>query len=196
MHDPTACGPASGNPYCDKSNDDPLQCIPVTDYTPNFPDDPFSVEVGDWSNKYGKMEYVSYGAGSGSFNLSDASFYEVATYDVEGLSVVFHCNDGSRAFCAPFQLVSESAVVYEAPPNQRSSESVVAKFDVLSDDSIITLSPDNSGTISVVLDTSSLNPASVGCANFEYGIFERLGSSSVFINSSFHSFHSFNDSIH
>ena len=116
MHDSTACGPASGNPYCDKSNDDPLQCIPVTEYTPNFPDDPFSVEVGDWSNKYGKIDVSS--TGSGALVRTNGSFYEVATYDVEGLSVVFHCDDGSRAFCAPFQLVAGSKSVERPPPNQ------------------------------------------------------------------------------
>ena len=114
----------------------------------------------------------------------NGSFYEVATYDVEGLSVVFHCNDGSRAFCAPFQLVAQSESVEIPPPNQLSETPVVARFDVFGDDSRIIIYPDYTGPLSIRLDLSSLSPESVGCDSLDIGIFERPKFSSVFTETS------------
>ena len=50
---------------------------------------------------------------------------------------------------------------------------MVAKFGALDEDSRIILYPDYAGPMSIRLDTSSLDPKSVGCDTFEIGIFDR-----------------------
>lgn len=99
-HSQIACGKHSDNPFCDKTNEAPASsaCIPVNAYSPNYPADPFSVEVGDWSGKYGLLKLPK----NNKIWKTFSSFYEVMSKDVRGFSVVFHCNNGARAFCAPF----------------------------------------------------------------------------------------------
>merc|ERR1712241_374119 len=109
-YDPwNACGPASGSAYCDKSDDlsgdMTASCVPASDYSPNFAEEPFSAEVGDWSGKYGVLELDA----DNEIKYDFSSYYEVMSAEMAGLSVVFHCNGGSRAFCAPF--VASSADV-------------------------------------------------------------------------------------
>eukprot|EP01084_Bolivina_argentea_P060033 109670_1 len=165
-----ACGSASGNQHCKKATStEATKCIDVADYSPNYEADPFSAEVGDWSGKYGVLA-------PGTDNLITAtftSFYEVYPDDqLADLSVVFHCNSGTRAFCAPLEL-STTAVTESVVP-QETSQTVVALFDVLSDDSEIRLSP--TGGVSITFDATNIEftEETFGCSEFEYGIFEAV----------------------
>ena len=97
-----ACGPATGDAYCNITTAT-TSCIPKNTYSPDFETDPFSVEVGDWSNKYGKVTLTN-----NMLSVVGNSFYEVLPEELDGYSVVFHCNDGSRAFCAPFETTTVS----------------------------------------------------------------------------------------
>merc|ERR1719464_102482 len=164
-----ACGGASGNPYCgdDQNNS---KCIPKggDSYAPDFPAMPFSVEVGDWSSKYGKLEMDD----SYMIDRVDSSFYEVTPADMEGFSVVFHCNDGSRAFCALFE-ESSDVMATATVPAQGSSTSAMAIFSELVAGilpSEITISA--TGEVSGFLAAQDVFDSATDCASFEYGIFE------------------------
>ena len=101
------CGSATGNTYCSAKGgcvtgssvlgDDGYDCSSST-----FEENPFACEVGDWSGKYGLVDVND----DGSVVLMAESPYEVMSSDLTDLSVVFHCNDGSRAFCSPFEVTS------------------------------------------------------------------------------------------
>ena len=98
-----ACGGASGNEYCGdgtiNATEGVFECIDTSLYTPaNFDANPFAAEVGDWSGKYAKIELDS----ENKLIRTDISPYEVLPEEMEGFAVVFHCNSGARAFCAPF----------------------------------------------------------------------------------------------
>eukprot|EP01083_Nonionella_stella_P026420 72711_1 len=167
-----ACGAASGNEYCKKATStEATKCIDVADYSPNFPDDPFSVEVGDWSSKYGVL-LPSHT--DDKIHETFESFYEVvANSHLSGKSVVFHCNSGTRAFCAPLKPDQDTTLTYSARNQDADTETVVASFDVLSDDSQIELDP-LFGIVSIKFDATSIEftEDAYGCSEFEYGIFE------------------------
>ena len=103
-----ACGSATGNTYCESKggcvrgssvlgSDSSYDCS-------TFETNPYVCEVGDWSGKYGQAMV------NGSvIEISGSSAFEVSGSDVIGYSIVFHCNDGTRAFCAPFVEVDEFA---------------------------------------------------------------------------------------
>ena len=84
----------------------------MSDYSASFSTDVFSAEVGDWNGKYGLITLD----GNKTVYRMDSSFFEVTPDDMDilNMSVVFHCNDGSRAFCAPF-VESSDAVSYSIP---------------------------------------------------------------------------------
>ena len=98
-----ACGSASGDEYCTSQGG----CVNSSSIintknkyecnTTNFRKEPYTCEVGDWSGKYGLLHIVN-----DSGTITDLSPFEVDGSDLDGYSVVFHCNDGTRAFCAPF----------------------------------------------------------------------------------------------
>ena len=111
------CHIGSGNAYCDTTmtNYPDATCLPSSAYSADWPDfanDVFSAEVGDWYGKYGLLEMDS----DEMIYAFDGSFYEVIPEDVAGYSVVFHCNDGTRAFCAPF--IESSTATSQTIPNQ------------------------------------------------------------------------------
>ena len=87
-------------------------CIPSSEYSVDWENDAFSAEVGDWNGKYGLLEPDS----DDKIYAFDGSFHEVIPEDVAGYSVVFHCNDGSRAFCAPF--IESSTATSKTIPSQ------------------------------------------------------------------------------
>merc|ERR1719492_734857 len=97
-------------------------CVDDT-YSASFSSDVFSAEVGDWNGKYGLLEFND----SGYATANDSSYFEVTPADVVGMSVVFHCNDGSRAFCAPF-VDSGVGTVYDIPKQDVSYSSVMAEL--------------------------------------------------------------------
>jgi len=106
-YDPgVACGAASNNPGCTTNGgcvggstaagDQGYDCSPET-----FAVDPFVCEVGDLSNKFGKVQVIkNYFAAGHNFEPARPLQYFDA---LEGKSVVFHCNSGQRAFCAVIQ---------------------------------------------------------------------------------------------
>lgn len=158
------CGSASGNAYCYTTEDnDSSTCIPTSDYSADFDTDVFSAEIGDWNGKYGLISLDS----DNMLSREDSSFYEVIPADVDGMSVVFHCNGGSRAFCAPF--VESSTLASETIPDQDVTyDYVMADLDLLTDGSEVYLY--STGEISIDLDWASVED-STGCDNFKYGIF-------------------------
>lgn len=168
-----ACGGASGNPYC-YSGDTPgaNQCIPKSAYSVDFPAMPFSAEVGDWSSKYGKLELDN---STMKIERVDSSYWEVLPEEMDGFSIVFHCNGGARAFCALFEEndVEAAATV----PAAGAGVNARAIFSELMINSLlpseVTLFAD--GTVSGFLgdaDGVFTDAATDGCASFEYGIFE------------------------
>lgn len=171
-----ACGGASGNVYCgDDMNNS--KCIPKggDDYAPDYPAMPFSAEVGDWSSKYGKLELDD----QMMISAEVSSYWEVIPKEMMGYSVVFHCNNGDRAFCAPFEVTTVETT--STVPNQdTTTEAVTAVFDLLSDDSAITVSA--TGEVSITLDATAdglyTDAATDGCAAFEFGVFN-AGSSEL-----------------
>ena len=107
----SGCGSASGNAYCSNKGG----CIDTDDYSADYDDDAFSAEVGDWNGKYG---LITVNDSTGLMYRMDSSYFEVTPDDMDilNMSVVFHCNDGSRAFCAPF--VESSAETNYSVPEQ------------------------------------------------------------------------------
>jgi len=153
-----ACGSASGNEYCSNKGG----CINVTDYSADFDNDTFSAEVGDWNGKYGLATVDS----DGTIYIVADSYWEVITDDVKNMSVVFHCNDGSRAFCAPFEESSDETS-YDVPDQQDSLNTLVAYTDI----GDVWINNEVSGSVEIDLDWSELNDTS-GCTEYYYGIFE------------------------
>ena len=106
-----ACSMLSSNTYCE-SND---ECIPfggaqdayssseeslyICDSI-NYQSNAFCCEIGDLSGKYGYLEYNSK---SSSIETIVGSAFEVDGIDVGGMSIVFRCHDGTKAFCAGFE---------------------------------------------------------------------------------------------
>ena len=84
----------------------------MSDYSATFGSDVFSAEVGDWNGKYGLITVND----SGLMYRMDSSYFEVTPDDMDvlNMSVVFHCNSGSRAFCAPF-VESSTETSYSVP---------------------------------------------------------------------------------
>ena len=107
-----ACGPATGNTYCATKG----SCVNGSSVLGNqgydcdndtFFENPYACEVGDWSGKYGKAT-----VDGDIVTAIGYSPYEVNGEDLLNLSVVFHCDSGLRAFCAPFEnytLTSDTA---------------------------------------------------------------------------------------
>jgi len=159
-----ACGSASGFDYCDYSGGTPSDCLPTSSYSADFSSDPFSAEVGDWNGKYGLLTLDS----DNTATRTDSSFYEVFGSEVSGKSIVFHCNGGSRAFCAPF--VESTTDASNTIPDQDSTVTqVVADFDLLDGDSYVYMY--STGEVSIELDWSSITD-DTGCDDLSYGIFE------------------------
>merc|ERR1719461_740074 len=174
-YDPwNACGPASGSSYCDKSDDLSgeltASCVPASDYSPNFAAEPFSAEVGDWSGKYGVLELDA----DNEIKYDFSSYYEVKSAEMAGLSVVFHCNGGSRAFCAPF-VASSADVSAQELVQDTEGNAVVANFQAaLTTESQVTLYPNGDviGTLDVMELYSNMAEVSDACDELAYGIFE------------------------
>merc|ERR1712025_209352 len=97
-------------------------------YSADFANDAFSAEVGDWNGKYGLIEVDS----NDLMYRSDSSFFEVTPDDMATgtYSVVFHCNDGTRALCAPF--VDSGVEATKTIPDQYATANASAYFDVMS----------------------------------------------------------------
>jgi len=100
---------------------------------------------------------------------ADSSFFEVTPADVVGMSVVFHCNNGDRAFCAPF-LDSGAATEYSIPEQDDVTyDSVVADFGeaevIMSSDGSITMEPTS-------FDLEDIDADDTTCTQFKYGLFE------------------------
>jgi len=170
-YDPwNACGSASGSAYCGTSYPSSSSltglCLDTDEYSPAFGDDPFSAEVGDWSGKYGLLELDEDNMISASFS----SFWEVMSAEVAGLSIVFHCNGGARAFCAPF-VASTDDVTSMDMTQSSSGKTVFANFQAaLTTESVLTLFPN--GDVDGDLDASVIYSNSLGCDSLAYGIFE------------------------
>jgi hypothetical protein len=162
-----ACGAASGNPYCGDGTG--TQCIPKSAYSVDFPAMPFSAEVGDWSSKYGKLMMDD----EMMISSMQSNYYEVMPEEMMGYSVVFHCNEGARAFCAVFE---ESAdPVTQTIPGQGSSMGARVIFSELAAGllpSEVTIT--SSGSVSGFIAAQDVftDAATDGCATFEYGVFE------------------------
>jgi len=185
-----ACGSASGSKYCGAGNSNSgIGCISDDDYSVDYDNDPFSAEVGDWNGKYG----VATASDDGTISFVVSSYWEVRPEDVEGLSVVFHCNDGTRAFCAPFELDTATRSPATTPTLEPSDydddatlspattpiESVYEDVSLIpliasTDIGTIQINDGVTGYLSINLDWSELNDTS-GCTEFGeylYGIFE------------------------
>eukprot|EP01084_Bolivina_argentea_P053090 97464_1 len=170
-YDPwNACGGASGSIYCEgTTNPITTKCIPkgTGNYVPDYPSNYTSAEVGDWSSKYSLITLNS----ENKLVRTDMSFWEVTPDELDGFSIVFHCNAGARAFCAPF-LPSNTDATATIPTQSSTGKTVSASFSALTDDSIIILYAN--GNVSVNIDaTGTYESADInGCAEFEYSIFE------------------------
>lgn len=166
-----ACGSASGNAYCG-DDADTFMCIPKGGdaYAVDYPAMPFSAEVGDWSGKYGKLMMDN---ATMMLSAEVSSAWEVMPEEIEGFSVVFHCNSGDRAFCALFQ--ESDTVATATVPSQGSSVGAMAIFSGL-DLSIlpseITIAPDGSVSGFIAVQSAFTDAATDGCDMFEWGVFE------------------------
>jgi len=163
------CGSASGNAYCSGQGG----CIDATDYSADYDNDVFSAEVGDWNGKYGLATVDD----DYTITMEDSSFWEVMPNDIANMSIVFHCNDGTRAFCSAF--VESGTETSETIPDQDADYStVVANFssaDGYTDDSAVYMN--DGGDVNITLDGSEITD-DTGCSEWSYGIFE-AGESSM-----------------
>jgi hypothetical protein len=99
---------------------------------------------------------------------TDSSFWEVIGSEVSGRSIVFHCNGGSRAFCAGFEETTTDASNTIPDQDISTMSGVTADFDLLTDSSV-TLSA--TGEVSIALDWTDITD-NTGCDTFFYGVFE------------------------
>jgi len=173
------CGSASGNADCDTTvtSDDNTSstCLPTSAYFADFDNDVFSAEVGDWNGKYGLIEVDS----DDMMYRSDSSFFEVTPDDMfwGDYSVVFHCNGGDRAFCAPF--VKSWNKTTMSIPAQNATATAVAYFDTVGNDSYAMFTPSGAVYISMASiiwhifnwNFGANHGNTTGCPNFSYGIF-------------------------
>jgi len=161
-----ACGSATGNTYCSQKGG----CID-DGYSADFSSDVFSAEVGDWNGKYGLIEFDD----DGYAVANDSSYFEVTPADVVGMSVVFHCNNGDRAFCAPF-VDSGSETMYSIPEQDDVTyDSVVADFE----ESEVIMSSDGSITMAS-FDLDDIDAADTTCTQYKYGLFDTKASLSSY----------------
>merc|ERR1712130_373239 len=86
------------------------------------------------------------------------------------MGIVFHCNAGARAFCAPFLMGSDDTTSTDM--TQDATKTVMADFTTaLGTESNIMMMPN--GDISVELDVSSIDLSSDNqCTSVKYSIFE------------------------
>lgn len=175
-----ACGSASGNAYCGDSADE-FMCIPKGGdyYVPDYRTDagdyyvnymPFTAEVGDWSGKYGKLMLDNT---SLTLSAEVSSAWEVMPDEIEGFSVVFHCNAGDRAFCAIFEESDTEATA--TVPSQASSTSATAIFSGSTLNglpSVITIAADGSVSGFIAAQDVYTDEDTDGCTMFEWGVFE------------------------
>ena len=118
------CGSATGNDYCESqggcafgspvlgdSYDGTYECSSLADT--NL----YTCEVGDLSSIFGALDFeeTDYGL-EGGITVSEF-FLPPASY-LEDKSMVFHCNDGTRAFCAPFKLHDDMSHSYQQQVKQ------------------------------------------------------------------------------
>jgi len=134
----------------------------------DYDNDPFSAEVGDWSGKYGvataSQLMVSFVVGS---------YWEVRPEDVEGMSVVFECSDGT-AFCAPFEASSDPTGYDTLNGTQNVSVTpLVASTEI----GTVEIRDGVNGYLSIDLDWHDLDDTS-GCTEYFYGIFDAKSSMS------------------
>lgn len=174
----TACSSSTGNEYCNiTQNVD--SCVPGSTAwvgshngylcnTSTYADNPYVCEVGDWSGKYGNLIVSD----SKLLQVTSESSWEVDSVELTQRSVVFHCNDGTRAFCAPF-LDTNSSSEGDSRPTQTEATSKQATF---STSSYILL--ENSGDYSIVLDSSDFE---FDCSSDEliYRIYNDWSDSSI-----------------
>lgn len=184
-YDPwTGCSSSTGNDYCLDSSTSINGCVPgsvswesgnlgYSCDSSNYTMDPYVCEVGDWSGKYGILNVSSNGNNNAMLLSSvGSSAWEVESSDLDGLSVVFHCNDASstRAFCAPFEDTSDNSDSTTGRDTQTSSSSMKATFDEL-EDSYVLLNNDN--TYDIQIDISNLDIPS-NCGNIVYRVYTAL----------------------
>lgn len=124
------CGDDSNNTLCNPSG-----CLPTASNegricTPDtFAADPYrNCEVGDWSGKYG-LALVNNTNSTGLMKGGGQSFYEVVPGDIlsNKMSVVFHCNNGQRAFCKSFD-ESGDVINSQVPPQANGPSLIIADF--------------------------------------------------------------------
>merc|ERR1711988_1478166 len=106
--DPTAaCGPLTGNPACMELQKKRHQCVPKLFFHSSFgasakktPVRP-ECEIGDLSGKHGGVEPDAHGGGGYRETYFDYDVTRHAwAFEQQPRSIVFHCADGTRAFCA------------------------------------------------------------------------------------------------
>ena len=105
-----ACGCKTGNPLCktlavpgssasqygvNTTGDcETYQCNPEV-----YQENPAVCELGDLSGKYGKLDVDEK---AGTVNETVLRVANIPSSLIKGMSIVVHCNDGTRAFCASF----------------------------------------------------------------------------------------------
>merc|ERR1712228_1020041 len=102
-------------------------------------------------------------------SIEESSFWEVTPDDIVNMSIVFHCNGGTRAFCAPF--VATGTEASETIPSQDGT-TVMADFssaDGYSSDSAVYVYA--TGAVNISLDGSEITD-DTDCDEWYYGIFE------------------------
>merc|ERR1712228_1139836 len=102
-------------------------------------------------------------------SIEESSFWEVTPDDIVNMSIVFHCNGGTRAFCAPF--VATGTEASETIPSQDGT-TVMADFssaDGYSSDSAVYMYA--TGAVNISLDGSEITD-DTDCDEWYYGIFE------------------------
>jgi len=163
-YDPAfGCGGATHNPFC-KSKDSTM-CVDgsmgagMTTYSCNpteYAKNPFACEVGDLSGKFGKIP-INGATASGASTYNDV--YMSSQAALLGKSIVFHCGDGGRVFCAKLNLVSTEA----APPAHASTFSAISISAVMLGQSDVEFGRVNvkAGAVDASVDLSKLDAATL-----------------------------------